>query len=410
MAFVLLVEEDPAYTLVSVIEDIVLEPQDSSESKADKEPSELAKHVAAREYKEVIEKGLFGSMKKILDASADDINTVFSLCFSLLHQIGSREVGQMILRFSVALSEDPQKHARLKLRLLTILFNLLDEPSPLRHVVFIRILNFALASNNCGLLKSQFSQIKGWLESWTEKLTAEEKTNLHFVLYQVAEAAGEINISYEYLQSFLESLQGGSEKACEAAKPHALKAIIAAVSSVKIPTVIRSDNLASLDAVKILRQDQNLAPAFEVLQIFATENVAGYVKFTEEHKGVVEKLGFDHELNMENIRTLTLCSVAMEKEEISYSELQKALLVDNSDDLEDAVIQAITSDRIHAKLDQENEIVIVSRHTPREFDQSSWASMSDRLQNWKSNIEGVLGNLQQRQAREAHHSDDEDDM
>jgi hypothetical protein len=70
-------------------------------------------------------------------------------------------------------------------------------------------------------------------------------------------------------------------------------------------------------------------------------------------------IGLVHDEVIRKLRTLTISSLGLASERISYADLAKKLSLADVNEVEGVVIDAVLSGRVDAKLDQEAQIVII---------------------------------------------------
>jgi hypothetical protein len=73
----------------------------------------------------------------------------------------------------------------------------------------------------------------------------------------------------------------------------------------------------------------------------------------------MHSIGLVHDDVVRKLRTLTISSLGLASERISYAELAKKLSLSDVNDVEGVVIDAVLSGRVDAKLDQESQVVII---------------------------------------------------
>jgi len=92
--------------------------------------------------------------------------------------------------------------------------------------------------------------------------------------------------------------------------------------------------------------------------------------------------------------------LALKKKKIPYAELKQKLQLPDSSALEASVLDAVVSGRIDARIDQENELVIIKRASGRSFSSESWAQLAGKLNALKNNIHNTLNTLHTVQSRQ----------
>uniref|UniRef100_A0A453AC12 PCI domain-containing protein n=1 Tax=Aegilops tauschii subsp. strangulata TaxID=200361 RepID=A0A453AC12_AEGTS len=66
----------------------------------------------------------------------------------------------------------------------------------------------------------------------------------------------------------------------------------------------------------------------------------------------------------------------------------------NDDEVEYWIVKAISSKILDCKVDQLNQLVIVSRHTARVFGMPQWQSLRSKLGVWRGNIANAINTIQ----------------
>ncbi|KAM5581166.1 hypothetical protein ABKV19_010405 [Rosa sericea] len=78
---------------------------------------------------------------------------------------------------------------------------------------------------------------------------------------------------------------------------------------------------------------------------------------------------------------------------IPYSLIRDTLQI-NDDEVEPWVVKAITAKLLDCKMDQMNEVVIVTRSTQRVFGKEQWHTLKTKLASWRGNIAHVISTVQ----------------
>ncbi|KAI3781227.1 hypothetical protein L2E82_11236 [Cichorium intybus] len=110
----------------------------------------------------------------------------------------------------------------------------------------------------------------------------------------------------------------------------------------------------------------------------------------KEHKS----LGLVHEDCMTKMRLMTIVDLASnESGIISYLSIKNTLQIED-DDVEPWVVKAITAKLIDCKIDQMNQVIIVSQYSERVFGVSQWEALRTKLTSWRGNIANVITTIQ----------------
>lgn len=401
-------EEDPGYDLALVLNSInnpqeqkAVEPVDDEGDEGEDlehneaKESELGKLVSAGKYEELITKGFLGSLDKIMSLEdVDSIDTAFSLAFALLHNLDKTQSSTFISTLCTRLSDASTKatNTTMKLNLLCVMFNLLDTEDLLRKDVFMVLLNFALNTENGSAVIGQLRLVPNWIVAW--KLTGEEEANLYLLISQLCEQGEQPILAQSYLVKYLNTISTSDNSAVSA---HAARAAVAAIRSFSENPMEHPqydcDRIRKIPAVTALKGDKVHGATYSLLLIFATDTVAEYLELVKQHPKLCGDLGLDHDLNLQKLRTLTICSLGMEHERLSYDTLIDKLKVESKEEVESVIIDAVMAGRVDAKIDQETEQVLIQRTTQRIFNKEDWKTIGNKLDVWKTNVHNVLATL-----------------
>lgn len=105
-----------------------------------------------------------------------------------------------------------------------------------------------------------------------------------------------------------------------------------------------------------LKGDKEHGDLWELLGVFTKGKLKDYRAFTSAHPAVLSKYSLDADLCVNNMRLLTMCSLATEHEEIPYAAIAKDLEVEQSE-VEGWVAATISAQLVDAKMDQIAETV-----------------------------------------------------
>jgi hypothetical protein len=298
----------------------------------------------------------------------------------------------IISTFVKYLTDDEKSNSRfVRLQLLAFLFNFLGESSSMRHPIFLAILKYARAADQVALVEGQLEHLCAWLPQW--KLSPAQLAELYDI---VAEIAPE-DKQQAYILEFLKHMEECKGERSAHVKKLTAKACVLALKKYQNSELPQYDCalLLNYKLVQELSQDAAYAPLLELVKIFATKTITEYYTFhaVAANAKCVADHGLSHEDNCQTLRTLTLCCLGLEREELTFAELKKKLQVEDSFELESAVIEAVMSNRLQAKIDQEKEVVLIQRATARVFEDKDWEGLGGKLAEWDTKVSHVLANL-----------------
>lgn len=335
---------------------------------------------------------------RMAQLSENESDLIYSLALALWPT--AKNPASYLTKYIATVLQSNRKYPVASLKLLTFLFNTLNaDPramalAPLRASTFTQLLKFALDTDSAKLLDGQLKHVEGWTKEW--KLNATDSADLLLLVARVHQAAGQQGESQAYVLKHLQALDAADKKAIDAAKPTAYAAVVSALNS---STVYQFDTLLSLNTVKALQSDAKYDGAYALLSIFTTQTVEAFTKFAAEKKDFVAKAGLNADELLRKIRTLTLCTLGVEKDRWSFATLKQKLQLSDNNAVEASVLDAVISQCVEAKIDEACEEVIILRTTRRAFDSSGWKALAGQLAEWKKNVQSVLGALQVVQSR-----------
>lgn len=166
--------------------------------------------------------------------------------------------------------------------------------------------------------------------------------------------------SYELMLKTLE-LFGNDKKMISSHKDFIEKTITLALQH---PKISQFGDLYNLPAVRTQREEKTDEKLIELLHIFTYENLDEYTKWESTNKKYLESANIDPQVCRNKITYLSFCSQAMKDNVITYDELAKIVGI-KREEIEDWIIDAIVNNIIDARIDQENEKIIINTFTQR---------------------------------------------
>lgn len=298
----------------------------------------------------------------------------------------------VVSTFVKHLTDDEKSNSRfVRLRLLAFLFNFLGESSSMRYPVFLAILKYARAADQVALVEGQLEGLSYWLPEW--KLSAAQLAELYDIVVTLSSEEKQ----QVYILEYLKQLEEAKGERTPQVKKLAAKACIVALKNYQTSELPQHDCalLLQYKLIQELADDKTYAPLLELVKIFASKTITEYFVFhtNAANAKCIQDNGLSHEENCQVLRTLTLAYLGLEQEELSYADLKKKLQVEDSLELETAVIEAMMSNRLQAKIDQEREVVVIQRATARAFEDKDWESLGKKLEQWDTRVGYVLANL-----------------
>lgn len=345
----------------------------------------------------------FSLADTIMACDESMVDAACSLALSLLNRVATDAsvVKEYVSTFSEIFIKEPSDKPELRLKLLTILFNLLDETSELRHEVLVKIFTFTLETEQAALLVTHLSHVETWAEQW--KLANTERAALLKFATDLCRQANAVEKKQQFLYKFLKAKNDEVSDLIE----EAAELVLAVMTYTNPPQktcqpCYEYDAVSKLTAVQALGENAKYSGLFKILNIFASGTVPDFIALTKETPEVASDFGLDEELLTGKLRTLTLCSLGAKQERLGYAMLVEHLGLTNSDEVEEVVISAVRTGLLEAKIDQNQSEVVIQRTAARQFVTEDWGAMDKKLQDWKKSVEGVIDTLQQVRSEHEH--------
>ena len=316
-----------------------------------------------------------------------DLETYFFVLCTLTLETGE---DKYVNRFAEIVSGRDNR-ASLRLKILVNMYNQCGQDK--HYAVFCKIFDIAHRTNQLSRIRSFTSRLSELVKTW--KLSSESERKLYLEVAKVFGESGDSEIKIKYLTLYLKTFEtetDASKLVSDEIKLAASEVVISAVQNMS--NVIQDIGLIQLRAVSQLKDDKEFGKLYQLLHIFVCEGVLEYVQFLEKNKEYVTgKLKIDSESAMENMRLLSLCSLASKtSDQITYEDAAKALQV-SKDLVERYVLKAVAVGLVDAKMDQYNEVIVIYSATQRSFGMDKWKQIQEKLRRWQKQISTVKHQL-----------------
>ncbi|KAL5784940.1 hypothetical protein ACOSQ2_007332 [Xanthoceras sorbifolium] len=321
--------------------------------------------------------------------SDKDLECIFTVICNLVSKLESPdEAHEMAKLIAGKVTQQPNEKPALRLKILFNLYNLLENPYS-RFFVYMKALNLALNGKVNEHIIPSFKKIDSFLKEWN--IDIKDKRELFLGIANVLkENKSSSKDSFKFLTKYLATFSGEDEYTMGEAKEEAVRTII---EFVKAPDMFQCD-LLEMPAVGQLEKDAKYAPVYQLLKIFLTQRLDAYFEFQAVNSTLLKSYGLVHEDCISKMRLMSLVDLgANESGQIPYALIRDTLRI-SDDEVETWVVKAITAKLIYGKMDQMNEVVIVSRCTERVFGQQQWQTLRTKLATWRGNIANVINTIQ----------------
>ncbi|VAH40676.1 unnamed protein product [Triticum turgidum subsp. durum] len=362
--------------------------------------AEVADPEVARLCAEAQQHALAGrwlDMASLMLANADllllapDLECVLTVICNLVTKAGSEDEALEIARLICAkLAHQPGDKPTLRIKVLFSLYNLLPSLSG-KALVYRKALELAAAGKAADCVVPTFKNIDAFVAYWG--IGKPEQRDLFLAVTRILkDHKGMTKEYFKFLNKYLATFDGSADDAdaIGAAKEEAAAAIIEFVKS----SDLYQCDLLDMPAVAQLEKDEKYQPVYELLKIFLTQRLDSYLAFQTANSSLLQGYGLVHEECITKMRLMSLLDLSGHcSGEIPYSAITKALEI-NDDEVEYWIVKAISSKILDCKVDQLNQLVIVSRHTARVFGMPQWQSLRSKLGVWRGNIASAINTIQ----------------
>ncbi|KAG7986480.1 hypothetical protein I3843_03G083300 [Carya illinoinensis] len=321
--------------------------------------------------------------------SEKDLECIFTvICNLVTKSESSDEKIEMAKVISGKIIQQPNDKPALRLKILFNLYNLLENPYGQFHV-YMKALTLAFNGKVTEHIIPSFKKMDSFLQEWNIGIS--DRRELFLIISNILKEHKSLaKESFKFLVKYLATFSGEDAYTMSEAKEGAVRAI---VEFVKAPDMFQCD-LLDMPAVGQLEKDAKYALVYQLLKIFLTQRLDAYLEFHAANSTLLKSCGLVHEDCITKMRLMSLVDLASDDSgQIPYAVIRDTLGV-NDDEVELWVVKAITVKLIDCKMDQMNQVVIVSRCTERVFGQHQWETLGTKLAAWRGNIANVISTIQ----------------
>lgn len=384
-------EEDPALAVVRFTSELAW--ADAGPEAAEEQVNRLC-----LEAQESMVMGRWMDLASLMLTSADlmfskvsdkDLECIFTVICNLVTKPESLdEVHEMTKLISGKIIQQPNDKPAMRLKILFNLYNLLENPYS-RFFVYMKALNLAVNGKVTEHIIPSFKKIDSFLKEWN--IDIKDKRALFLGIANVLkESRSSSKDSFKFLTKYLATFSGEDAHTMDEAKEEAVRTII---EFVKSPDMFQCD-LLDMPAIGQLEKDAKYASVYQLLKIFLTQRLDGYLEFQAGNSALLKSYGLVHEDCIAKMRLMSLVDLGSnESGQIPYGLIKDTLQI-NNDEVEKWVVKARTAKLMDCKMDQMNQVVIVRRCTERIFGQHQWQTLRTKLSTWRANVANVISTIQ----------------
>ncbi|KAK4426255.1 Eukaryotic translation initiation factor 3 subunit M [Sesamum alatum] len=322
-------------------------------------------------------------------ASEKDLECAYTVICNLVNKPESLDqVHEMAELIVTKVTQQPNDKPVLRLKILFNLYNLLKNPYS-QFFVYMKALNLAVSGKVTEYIVPSFKKMDNFLREWN--LGVKDQRDLFLTVANILkDSKSSAKDSFNFLVKYLETFSGGDALTVAEAKEEAVHAVI---EFVKAPDMFQGD-LLDMPAIAQLEKDTKYALVYQLLKIFLTQRLEAYLDFHSSNSNFLESYGLVHEDCVAKMRLISLVDLGNSGSgQIPYSLIKDTLQIEENE-VEPWVVKAITAKLIDCRIDQINQVVLVSRCTERVFGVHEWESLRSKLATWRGNIANVISTIQ----------------
>lgn len=311
-----------------------------------------------------------------------DLECILAIICNLVTKARSQDGALQIAELICAkLTHQPQDKPALRLKVLFSLYNLLGSPYA-KAFVYKKALDLAAAGKAADCIIPTFKNIDSFISDWG--IGKVEQRDLFLAAARILKDQKGMNKEYfNFLNKYLATFDGSADDA-DAIGDAKEEAVAAIIEFVKSSDLYQCD-LLNMPAVAQLEKDEKYQLVYELLKIFLTQRLDSYLEFQSANSALLKGYGLVHEDCITKMRLMSLLDLSSRcAGEIPYHAIIDALKI-NDDEVEYWIVKAISCKILDCKVDQLNQVIIVSRHTERIFGMPQWQSLRAKLGVWRGN-------------------------
>ncbi|CAI2372932.1 unnamed protein product [Moneuplotes crassus] len=280
------------------------------------------------------------------------------------------------LQVAFSFIEGYTKDSQTQVKLFTLLYNVFKQTDRYRYDIFCRLLSFCEENNCIVAVQSNLLIIDQIANQW--EITKEERITLYKRIISIL-------IEEEKLAAFelmLKTIKlfGNDEELTTANKDLIIKTITLALEH---PKLTQFEYLYNIAAVQILKSKKIEEKIIELVHIFAYEKLEDYTKWEESNKDYLEASGMESTILKNKILYLSFFSLALKDRVITFDKLAQTVGI-SKDEIEEWVTDAIVNGIIDARIDQEEEQVIINTFAQRS------SNLKERVEKTMEDFNSVL--------------------
>ena len=361
---------------------------DEDDAAASKKVSDMEALVASRKFGEavdlLVEQGgdLFGSSQ----ASDGMIQNFFHLVVYLAQaaQILPRVLGRIVEVVSASSLGNPV----VQLAVLNNVYNTLPEGLELKFDTLVAMVSLAAETDVLPAIKPHLLSFEELVKgAFADVDVGKKRAGLGIAASALSSVGARAEASALRIV-LLNSYDGDASSSVSEVESVVVQVV---ADTLDMDGVYKFDHLLELDAVQAFQNHSNATYAlvFQLLSVFVSGFLSEYTSLYDssaDAKNVVDNvLSLSHEKNVNKMRLLSLTSLAGNTEIIPYSLVAGTLQIDDAD-VEAWGIKINKAKLARVRMDQEKQVMHITRAEQRVFEQSHWELLKGKLEGWRDAV------------------------
>jgi translation initiation factor 3 subunit M len=318
-----------------------------------------------------------------------DIEAIFqslvSLIFTLEEGIDTVPIITKIIDIITNSTDKPL----LRLKVLVNIFNLTFVAAS-KYGAIISIFKYAIDTNQTNVVSAYYNRVDGWIKAWD--LSIEQRRQLYLLVSTALGKSGHISLCLNFQIRFFETFADGQFPAD--VLPLAINTV---VSAIKSHIDAFNDRNTIIECVSFKNQKGTLGTLIELLSIICRGSLDDFDKYVASNKSLLAEHSIDVNEIGNNMKLLTLCSLAVQQSVIPYSTISKALKIEISD-VDNWIVEAVSLNLFDGSMDQNTQVLNVSRCVHRSFDKEDWKKVQNKLSFLRKNVQAVVSSISKHNA------------
>eukprot|EP01135_Chromosphaera_perkinsii_P004395 Nk52_evm46s279 gene=Nk52_evmTU46s279 len=305
-------------------------------------------------------------------------NSIILLISQLQDEAQAREISKPLLALWV---NKCMEFPEICLKLASILFNIVQTMPKVQYDAFLSYVHICQKTSNVNSVLGHLEEIDSLCKQWQLELV--EKRAIYKGVIDILKNTQHREILFNCRLSYLETFED-AQSGDAVLKTQFETAVSDAIC---LPRFFEFSKLYDLKCRNVA-----LGSSFysKVLDLLANGDYKQFAALLKSSQSDFKSANIDIETFALKMRLLTLGQLCEGKDRLPVPEVMEHLCI-SAEEVDNIIVDAISSGYMEVKIDQLfNEIVVVSVNY-RKFDAKNWQNLSEKLNEWQSEVGKILG-------------------